>query len=211
MEKKYYVLCDANCKYESLTKEEIYAAIADATGNVPSGVDEAFITSIKELHTNNNIQFWVGTEAEYNALGINGKGHVMKMDENGKIYIMPGDTVNPPHAESHRKDGSDPITMEMLGVDVELAKKANRSTISNHTLLASGWTGTTYSLSVNGVSANSNQEVLPGLNITAEQLEALQGANIQDGGQSANTIILKAFGDVPAVNIPVRVIVRGDM
>ena len=82
------------------------------------------------------------------------------------------------------------------------------------TLLAASWTGTsapyTYTLAVNGVTANSNQELLPALNITEEQLTALQAANIQDGGQAANSITLTAFGDKPTIDLPIRVIVRGD-
>ena len=30
------------------------------------------------------------------------------------------------------------------------------------------------------------------------------------GGQAANTIILKAFGDKPTIDLPIRVILRGD-
>lgn len=84
------------------------------------------------------------------------------------------------------------------------------STTVEATLLASGWADGVYTLSVDGVTANSNQEILPALGITTEQLEALQGANIQDGGQTAGNITLKAFGDVPTIDIPIRVIKRGD-
>lgn len=92
--------------------------------------------------------------------------------------------------------------------------KANKSTTVNATLSASSWQGSsapyTYTLSVSGVTATSNQEILEALNITATQLEALQGANIVDGGQSANSITLKAFGEKPTIDIPIRVILRGD-
>lgn len=92
--------------------------------------------------------------------------------------------------------------------------KANKSTTVNATLSASSWQGSsapyTYTLSVNGVTATSNQEILEALNITATQLEALQAANIVDGGQSANSITLKAFGEKPTIDIPIRVILRGD-
>lgn len=88
--------------------------------------------------------------------------------------------------------------------------KAAKSTIVTATLSASGWADGVYVLSVNGVTATSNQELLPAVDITAEQLEALQAANIQDGGQTAGNITLKAYGDVPTIDIPVRVIKRGD-
>ena len=64
----YYVLCADNCKFEGMTKEQIYAAIAEATGNVPTGIDEAFITRIVEQNANVALGIWYGTEAEYNAL-----------------------------------------------------------------------------------------------------------------------------------------------
>ena len=97
---------------------------------------------------------------------------------------------------------------------VDDAIATTKSTTVSVTLFASSWSGDsapyTYELSVTGVTTTSNQELLPALNITEEQLTALQAANIQDGGQSTNTIILKSFGDKPTIDIPIRVIMRGD-
>ena len=91
---------------------------------------------------------------------------------------------------------------------------AEMSAVVTTTLAVKSWSGSaapyTYSLTVSGVTATSNQEILPALNITTEQLEAMQAANIQDGGQAANTITLKAYGDVPTIDLPIRVIRRGD-
>ncbi len=97
--------------------------------------------------------------------------------------------------------------------DVE--NKADKSTDTTATLLASGWTGDSapysYTLAVAGVTADSNQELLPALGITTEQLAALQAANIQDDGQAAGSITLKAFGeDKPTIDLPIRIILRGD-
>lgn len=92
---------------------------------------------------------------------------------------------------------------------------AAASTIVTATLLSSGWTGTSapfvYELSVSGVTASSNQEVLPPTTVTADQLTAIQSANIVDGGQETGKIILKAFGDKPTIDLPIRIILRGDM
>lgn len=81
------------------------------------------------------------------------------------------------------------------------------------TLASASWTGATapfsYVLSVSDVTLTSNQEILPGLNITLTELEALQAANIQDGGQTNGNLTLKAFGDKPTIDIPIRVIKRG--
>ena len=68
----------------------------------------------------------------------------------------------------------------------------------------------TYTLTVEGVTATSNQEIMPAVDITWEQLIGLQGTNMIDGGQSTDTIILKATKNKPTVDIPIRVILRGD-
>ena len=106
-------------------------------------------------------------------------------------------------------DGAGGVTTATKGTDY-----AGISEMVTATLLAASWTGDaapySYTLMVSGVTATSNQEVLPALNITVEQLEALQSANIQDGGQAANIITLKAYGDKPTIDLPIRVIKRGD-
>lgn len=68
-ERKYYVLCADNCKFESMTKEQIMTAIIQAgiTGAI-TNVDAGFITKIKERNSEAALSFWVGTSAEYNAL-----------------------------------------------------------------------------------------------------------------------------------------------
>lgn len=106
-------------------------------------------------------------------------------------------------------DGAGGVSAAVKGTDY-----AGTSKTVTATLLAASWTGSsvpyTYTLAVNGVTANSNQELLPALTITEEQLTALQAANIQDGGQAANSITLIAFGDKPTIDLPIRVIMRGD-
>ncbi len=70
---------------------------------------------------------------------------------------------------------------------------------------------TFYDLALVGVAAESAVELLPGLAVAEEQLDELQGANLQDDGQASGSITLKAFGAVPTIDIPIRVIVRGDL
>lgn len=83
------------------------------------------------------------------------------------------------------------------------------STIKNVTLSASSWSSSTYTVTDSLITATSNQEIIPAVGITPAQLNALQRAIITDGGQSAGSITLKALGDVPTIDIPVRVIFRG--
>ena len=63
-----YVIGNTNCKYEGMTKEQIIVAIAEATGNTPTGIDDAFITKIKEQNANGTVKLWIGTTAQFNAI-----------------------------------------------------------------------------------------------------------------------------------------------
>lgn len=80
-------------------------------------------------------------------------------------------------------------------------------------LQAANWIGEdapyAYDLYMDGVTYYSNQEIIPDLGITMEELDALQGANIQDGGQSMGVMHLLAFGSKPEIDLPIRVILRG--
>lgn len=67
-----------------------------------------------------------------------------------------------------------------------------------------------YELSVDGVTKTSNQEIMPADGITYEQMYHLQGANLQDGGQDTNKIVLEAFGVKPSIDIPIKIIMRKD-
>lgn len=106
-------------------------------------------------------------------------------------------------------DGSGGVTAAAPGADYSGPKATVTAT-----LLASGWTGSeapfVYTLAIAGVTATSYQELLPAVNIAAEQLKALQAANITDAGQAAGTMTLKAYGKKPAVDIPIRVIKEGE-
>lgn len=66
---KFYCFCEANCKYETMSKEQILAAIAQAAeGGLVFDVDAAFISQIREKNSGAALTFWVGTQAEYNRL-----------------------------------------------------------------------------------------------------------------------------------------------
>jgi hypothetical protein len=68
-ERKYYVFCDMNCKFESMTKEQIITAITQAVNDGTVGdIDAGFITTLKEQNAGKGLTFWLGTTAEYNAI-----------------------------------------------------------------------------------------------------------------------------------------------
>lgn len=64
----YYVIREDGVREEGLTREQINELIAGTTGETPVGVDDAFITKLKELNRGEGASIWIGTNAEYNAL-----------------------------------------------------------------------------------------------------------------------------------------------
>lgn len=66
-ELKHFVICENDCKIEGMTKEQIIAAIAEATGNTPTLAGDAFITQIVNQN-GGNLKLWRGTNAQYNAI-----------------------------------------------------------------------------------------------------------------------------------------------
>lgn len=80
----YYCFCSNDCKFETMTKEQIIAAIAEATGHTPTNIDDAFITKIKEQNKGETVTVWLGTTAEYNAL---------ETKDDNCIYIKTDDTT----------------------------------------------------------------------------------------------------------------------
>jgi hypothetical protein len=65
----FYVICDDDSKHESMTKEQILAAITQAieTGNI-GNIDTGFVTKLKEQNNGSAVTIWVGTQAQYNAI-----------------------------------------------------------------------------------------------------------------------------------------------
>lgn len=98
-------------------------------------------------------------------------------------------------------------------IDALQSGKSDKSKTVTTTLSASGWTGSSapYSqtVAVSGITATSVNDWLPTVDATQEQIEAWDAANIKDGGQSAGSATLKAWGDKPTVDIPVQVVIGG--
>lgn len=65
---KVYVLCDANCKWEGMTKEQILTAITQAvtTGEI-GDINTGFVQTIKTIN-GLALKFFVGEQSEYDAL-----------------------------------------------------------------------------------------------------------------------------------------------
>lgn len=89
---KYYVIGFGNNLIESMTKEQILAAITQAVeSHSIADVDTGFVTTLKEQNSNTGLKFWVGTTAQYNA--------IEQKDENC-FYVLTDDTELDDFAEA---------------------------------------------------------------------------------------------------------------
>lgn len=86
-ELKHFVICENDCKIEGMTKEQIVAAIAEATGNTPTLAGDAFITQVVNQN-GGNIKLWQGTAAQYNALTEKAADTVYIVNDN-VLYLDP--------------------------------------------------------------------------------------------------------------------------
>ncbi len=93
--------------------------------------------------------------------------------------------------------------------------KAEKSVIVPYSLLATKWTGEklpyNYKIEHEKITATSNQELIPSETITVDELSALQSANLTDAGQDNGYLVLQVNGEKPKIDIPIRIIFRGDM
>lgn len=86
-EPKVYATCDTNCKYETFTKAQFIAYLQQAieSGSL-AGIDPNMPlgSKLKEINSNTGIEFWFGTQAEYNAL---------ETKADNTIYVLTDDTT----------------------------------------------------------------------------------------------------------------------
>jgi hypothetical protein len=69
----------------------------------------------------------------------------------------------------------------------------------------------TYTVTISNLPSDAYINILPSTDITSTQLNALQNANIQDGGinSTGGSLTIKSFGTKPTVDIPIRIIIIG--
>ena len=94
------------------------------------------------------------------------------------------------------------VDLTDLATKEELNTKSNKPTITTTTLLASSWDSVakTYSFETDYPNASYDIEVALDSTATVEQAEAFNGAQIVG---SATSNIIKAYGVVPTVDIPI--------
>ena len=90
------------------------------------------------------------------------------------------------------------------------------SKIQNVTLNISSWSGSeapfSYTVSNSNVTSTSKVvEIMPANGATNAQLQAYLSAGLCGGATGTGTITIKAFGKKPTTNIPITIVVRGEI
>lgn len=150
----------------------------------------------------------VGTSAPTTStVGVIGQCYLNIVD--GKIYICKA------AEEIYTWELIDKYVREQLEeIGLTLEQKADKSTIVNAVLDKDDWVGSeapyTQTLTVTGVTATNNCEIVTNADITAEQVVEFSNAVILGTTQSEDSITFKAFGIKPNIDLPITVIIRGD-
>lgn len=93
---------------------------------------------------------------------------------------------------------------------VFFAMKSKKTTAT----IGTAWTGDSapykQTIAISGVKADSIVEIFLPSNASAAEVSQFQDLNLQDGGQAAGSITLRAFDTKNTIPIPINVIVRSD-
>ena len=193
---KPYAITAYVCIYEGDTFKSLYAV------NIPVKArpkpNDYTLDNDDEVYSFNALENLVvnalRTFNEANARYEDATGKYTEAAENAKQAKKDYDTAVNAYREATA------LMEDSEGVLTEISKKANKSTVSEETLLASGWSGNTYSFESAYPVATYDIEIALNSTATVDQVETFNSAQLVGSG---TTNIVTAFGDVPTVNIPI--------
>ncbi len=210
-----------NDYYLNTITGNVYRCIVGGDSDTAKWVYVANIRGPEKGYTHPSSGVSAGT---YRSVTVDEQGHVT-VGSNPTVAIAQGGTGATTAAGARNAlglgntTGALPVANGGTGATTAAGARTNlgvagKSTVGTATLLASSWVGTTapysYTLAVSGATANSNVEILPPVSMTEDQYEAMSEACIIGGTQAAGSITLVAWGEKPTINLPIRVILRGD-
>lgn len=188
----YFVFDDHDNRLEGMSKEQILSAIEQGLeqGYV-SDPEGAVISKIKEINANGTAQLWIGTEAQFNALSPApsiGKS-IIRIGADGVLYICTDDS------------SIDTLIESISPADIGAAAQTIPATV---TLSLSGWSSNKQTVSVNGVTVNSNVVVSPAPASFAAYGEAGVYCSAQASGKLTFTCT-----DTPSAALTVNILIVG--
>lgn len=125
-ERNYFVLRDDNCRFPSMTKEQILAAITQAveSGEIKD-VDTGFVQTVKTIN-GKSLKFFVGTQSEYEALTGEDKKDLFAIITNDMIkegLLQAIDDI---------KNGNTPVAEAIHALNADNAKTSARATLATN-------------------------------------------------------------------------------
>lgn len=91
---------------------------------------------------------------------------------------------------------------------IEVLGKTTTQYATDITLLAANWSGTQYTVSNSNIKLSSYIYIDIPDNLTQTQYNAVASANLACVNQTAGSVTLEAFGDVPTIDLPITIIVQ---
>ena len=233
-ERIIYGFCGANCRVPVYSREEVLSILQQTieAGDL-QGIDvtkSPVVRYIRESRADANMAFWVGTEAEYNALSpaIAGAIAVARIDTSGNVYLCTDDTTFENFLNSVL-EAVDEQTGEALGafkteVDTAIAGKANSETVNaaftevntaisakqaKHTtaavtLAAASWSSGVQTVSAAGVTASNTVIVAP----APDSQDAYTAAGVKCTAQAEGTLTFTCV-ETLADDLTVNVVILG--
>ena len=100
-------------------------------------------------------------------------------------------------------------------IDSAIASKADKSIEKSATLLASSWIGDTapyyITITVEEATATNIIEINPTPEQSEEEYDIMSEALIDGYSQTTGSITLVARGEKPTIDLPIELVIRGDM
>ena len=194
--KQYYEEIKSSVSADRAAVEADKAVVLDASQTVTANT--ALVLSYKEAAEENALL------SKSYAIGNTGT-RVGEDTDNSMYYSNEAKYArNQAQAAQAAAEKARDEAQEIVGGDyatrAELNTKENKATITTATLLASGWSNGTYSFETDYPKATYDLEIALDSTATTAQAEAFNGAQIVG---SATSNIIKAYGIVPTVDIPI--------
>lgn len=122
---------------------------------------------------------------------------------NGKYTIEDDGITHEPEPISIENGGTGACNLEDARTNLGISSVRVDTTINS-------W-GKTVQFSNSAITATCPIEILPGNEITLDQIKELQKAQIVGSAQENGKLTLKCLGPVPSMSIPVTFIIRRDL
>lgn len=210
--------CDANCKHPVYTKEQTLSILQQMIeGGSLAGInpdDSPVVALLREENKGENVGFWVGTEAEFNALEVTAKTMMCRIGTDGKLYLCTDDTTFADYLNysvQQLTEAADKVVTAAIGGlqtdinNLDKAKQAQHLT-RTVTLTAAGWSSGTQTVAVDGVTADNTVMVAA----AAASMESYGNSKVKCTAQAAGKLTFTCDTEnVPKVSLTVNISIWG--